>query len=326
MTMKILIVKTSALGDIIHAFDALSYLRERYPFAQIDWVVEKAGKQLVTSHPAVSNVYTINTKVWRYRPFSSYKEWKALFSSMPRYQLVFDLQGNCKSGWVLWNVKGELKIGFGSQAVAEKPNCYMTHRHVNPPPGQNIRDDYLAVVQSFFKDKAPYKAPPVVLSIPKEERNLIEQIPKDAVLLCPFAAWANKRLPQALLLEAAKKEKGPYYIIWGDEVERRIADKIAALLDDAYVLPKFSLPVLQQLMARCRKILTMDSLPLHLAGTTNTPTVSFFGPSSSQKYAPKGEHQTVFQGSCPFNQTFEKRCPRLRSCQSADCINKLKLR
>ncbi len=318
--MKFLIVKTSSLGDIIHAFKALAYLRYKCPYAQIDWVVEKPFRLLVERHPMIDRVHIIDTKAWRKQ------WWRRQKLKFPLYDIVFDLQGNLKSAWVLSKVKAKLKFGFGFKSVAEWPNCLFTNKHINPPKGQNIRDDYLAIIQAFFQEKHPFKEQPFLFQIEKDEEAILNTIVAKATLVCPSAAWKNKQLPNDQLINELKNISGPLYFIWGSELERQRVEELSQQFVDAKVLPKLSLPLLQRVMDRCQLVISMDSLPLHLCGTTTTPTISFFGPSSSQKYAPVGKQHQTFQGDCPFNQVFEKRCPKLRSCQSAACINKLKSR
>lgn len=160
----------------------------------------------------------------------------------------------------------------------------------------------------------------MTLKISQQHQKLVEQIPSHAVLVCPFTAWTNKCLPEQQLLAYLKQEQGPYYIVWGNESEKAKAQKLASLLPSSQLLPKVSLPVLQRVMARCRKVIAMDSLALHLCGTTTTPSLSFFGPSSSSKYAPRGAQHQVLQGECPYGMKFEKRCTKLRTCQSGACI------
>ena len=170
--MRFLIVKTSSLGDIIHAFKALAYLRHKCPYAEIDWVVEKPFRLLVERHPMVDHVHIIDTKQWRKQ------WWKQRKLKFPGYDIVFDLQGNLKSAWILSKVKSKLKFGFGLQTVPEWPNCLFTNMRVNPPKGQNIRDDYLALVQGFFQESCSFEELPFLFTIEKEDHldfNLLMQ-------------------------------------------------------------------------------------------------------------------------------------------------------
>lgn len=90
------------------------------------------------------------------------------------------------------------------------------------------------------------------------------------------------------------------------------------------LVDRLSPEALQYLFRRMDAVVSMDSFPLHLAGTTETPVFSLFGPSHGFKYAPRGVNKTFIQGPCPYNEKFIKRCPKLRTCKTGDCIKKMK--
>jgi len=390
---RFLIVKTSALGDIVHAFPVARYLKERFPEAQIDWVAEESAVELVRANPDVSNVFCLQTKKWRKSLFTynSKKEMRA-FCKMLRthmYEAIFDLQGNIKSGMVTFLARGKHKVGFGSKTVAEWPNILATNARYNPEPHQNIRTDYLSIVQQFFNDITPWKISPTKLVISSEESKIIDEIlsqsstkkiiletaiqgdkvmqdfesgsfamgvdhsqkvkatpiandygSKDCVnlspsiavsriMVCPGAAWPNKQLSLSTLSELLqsllKKEASFFLFTWGSAQEKKNVETLHSLFpNNSAIVPKMSLPVLQNLMSKVDLVIAMDSLPLHLAGTTQTATFSVFGPSSAEKYCPLGSQHHAFQGPCPYGRTFEKRCPILRTCPTGLCIKGLK--
>lgn len=311
--MHFLIVKTSSLGDILHAFSVISYLRQKFPNSTIDWAVEKGNAPLLTSHPEIDNVFLIDTKSWR----KEIKNWGGIrnFYNEVRkktYDAVFDLQGNTKSGLILSVVKAKKKIGFGKKSVAEWPNLLFTNFKSKPPKGLNIREDNLYVVQNFFSDPLKYEDKKLILNITHEEQKTLEELKKGPkILVCPGSFWKNKRLSKEQLLPFLK---GPYYVAWGNEKELSFAKELGGV-----ILPKLSLPLLQNLMNEMDLVIAMDSLPLHLAATTKTKTLSFFGPSLGKKFAPIGHD--YYQGQCPYNITFEKRCPKLRTCKTGACMN-----
>jgi heptosyltransferase-1 len=70
-------------------------------------------------------------------------------------------------------------------------------------------------------------------------------------------------------------------------------------------------------------VVAMDSLPLHLAGTTKVKTFSVFGASLASKFKPAGKKHLTLQGHCPYGRVFEKRCPILRTCPTGACIRSL---
>jgi heptosyltransferase-1 len=175
---KILVVKTSALGDIVHTYPVIDYLRKKFPHAQIDWVVEAPFAGLVQSHPAVNRVLTVATKQWRKKIFS-----RETFQSIGKfrkqlqnvhYDVVFDFQGNIKSGLIVSLANSPIKVGFGKQTVPEWPNLLFTNRHINPAISENIRHDYLSLAASFFNDAIPTENSHVILKISIEEQTVLD--------------------------------------------------------------------------------------------------------------------------------------------------------
>lgn len=333
--MKILVIKTSSLGDIIHAFPAVQTLRQRYPDAEIDWVVEKPFAELVAAHPAVNKALTVNTKKWRSGFWK--KEYRQEIAQFVRelrartYDIVFDFQGNSKSGIITACAKSPIKIGFGFATAAEWPNLLFTNQRYNPPQEQNIREDALFLVQSAL-DFQERDDSGVTLHIAASENDRIQNVLSEycpegrkKVLVCPGSQWPNKQLSeptfQAFLKKIQKDLSCHFLIAWGAPSEKLFAERLAqSLPEHCSVLEKMSLPTLQNLMSRMDLVIAMDSLPLHLAGTTPTPTYSVFGASSGKKYHPLGSRHGYFQGTCPYGKTFEKRCSILRTCQTGSCI------
>lgn len=325
--LKILIIKTSALGDILHTFPVLQYLREQFPFSQIDWIVEKKFSELVSAHPHVNQVFTIESKKWR-KGLLHYRQDILDFRQRLRkekYEVVFDLQGNLKSSLILMQSKAKDKVGFGRKSVPEWPNLFFTNKKFNPLPyHQNIREDYLSIVKSYYKDATPYKIEPIPLNLTSLGQSQVDEVLSDAVLVCPGAAWPNKQLSEKKFIDfLTELNQPPYLFAWGTEVEREMSSRLAAHFPGSLVLQRYSFPVLQHIMAKCQLVIAMDSLPLHLCATTSTPSISFFGPSSSSKYRPIGEKHITFQGQCPYGVTFEKRCPKLRTCKTGACLKEL---
>ncbi len=298
--MKILILKISSLGDIVHTFPVVSYLRKRFPGAEIDWMVKKPYLGLIEAHPEVDLAITPNQG--------------------GEYDLIFDLQGNIKSGFLLNKIRGSTKVGFGLKSVSEWPNALFTSRRFNPPRGKNIREDYLFLVQNYFGDTTPFQAQPLVLKLGVSERREVERVQAGATLVCMGSRWPNKQLKEAewiALLE--QRASAPILFVWGTEEEKKQAEQLAVYFKGSRLLEKLSFPALQHVMAKSRLVIGVDSFPLHLAGTTSVPILGIFGPSSAEKYAPLGSEK--IQRACPYGLTFEKRCPKLRRCKTGACMD-----
>lgn len=328
--MKALIIKTSSLGDIVQSFPVASYLKKQFPLAcEVDWIVEQEHASLVKAFPDVDSVIPVSTRAWR-----KGKEWNALgvfYQTIRKkhYDVVFDLQGNLKSGLLSWFVDSKEKVGFSRRCVPEWPNLFFTNSRYTIPKGQNIRQDYLSLVQQWFRDELPFELETFRFQINSEEISLVEKLVAGVshrrVMFCPGAAWKNKRLSDVCAEDLVRKiqsEKGGHvFLAWGTEGEHRLCQQLAAIDPClATVVPRLPLPVLQNLMDRMDVVIAMDSLPLHLAGTTSADVVGIFGPSSMEKYRPLTPKFLGVQGHCPYQKVFEKRCPLLRSCSTGICM------
>lgn len=336
---QILIIKTSAFGDIVHTYPVVAFLKEKFPDARIDWVVESACADLVRSHPHISNTFTVETKKWRRAPFTSetlgaIKAFRKLLRR-EEYDVVFDLQGNTKSGLILSQVRAKAKVGFGRESVPEWPNLLFTNQRFSLPKWGNIRNDYLRLVGAFLGYPNPSCKGNVALRIADNEHlQLIQMLSNpmlngtSKIMVCPGSAWKNKQMDKTSLITLLKKISvrlnASFMFAWGSPDEKVMAEELQkSFPGQSFVLEKMPLPMLQNLMNRCDLVIAMDSLPLHLAGTTSAATLSVFGASSSDKYRPVGARHFSYQGSCPYGRTFEKRCPVLRTCSTGACIRDL---
>src|SRR3990167_3562450 len=171
--MKILIIKTSSLGDIIQAISSLFLLKKEFPDATIDWMVEKPFIELLKAHPRINKAIPIETKRWK-KSFLSPKTWKAIFRTIRilrqvSYDLVFDLQGNTKSGLMTFFAKGKEKIGYNFKAAPEWPNAlFLTHRYPTEK-SQPIAEQYLHIIEKHFSIAHSTIDPFFQLRITKEE-------------------------------------------------------------------------------------------------------------------------------------------------------------
>ncbi len=339
--MRILIVKTSSLGDILHTFPVLDFLQSYYPHIHIDWVVEKPFSSLIRAHPVVEQVISLSSKRWRRRWWTkeTREEWKQFRKELreKEYDAVFDLQGNIKSGIVTYFARSSKKIGFGRKTVAEWPNLFVTKEKFDPPAGRAIRHDGLALIQHFFSDHRNPQTKARLLSLDEQEKKaLSDQLAafpfplRETLLVCPGSYWKNKSLPIELLIPLLQSIQTKYGwkvgLVWGNEQERGVVEQIMRhCASFSFILKSLSLPILQNVMGQVAGVIAMDSLPLHLAATTQVPTWSLFGPSLATKYAPEGEQHGFFQGQCPYHETFTKRCRFLRTCTTGACLHQVEL-
>ncbi|MES2121748.1 MAG: glycosyltransferase family 9 protein [Chlamydiota bacterium] len=328
----ILIVKTSAIGDVIQTFPVLQYLRRRFPNAQIDWVAEKGIVPLLRAHPEISKVIPIDTKTWRKNPFS--RETREAFSAfkenmrLTTYDVLFDLQGNSKSAVVTHTAHAHVKVGFDRSCVKESINLLATRKRFSVPLEINVRERYLRLVQQYFEDQETFAFQGVKLQLNAEEQTRLHSFALSSgptLMVCFGSKWENKKLPESAwlgVLKSARDSFGASFLfIYGDEGEKLTAAALSSHFPDcSQCVGELTLPLWQALMWQVDAVLAVDSAALHLCGTTLTPSFSAFGPSLAHIYKPTEERHGVFQGSCPYNVSFATRCPKLRTCQTGSCL------
>jgi len=328
---KILIVKTSSLGDVIHCFPALDCLCRLFPKSTIDWVVEKPFAPVLKAHPHVRCVHEIETKKWRAAPFR-WAHWKAAHRarwSLRRtcYDLGIDFQGNLKSGLIMGMTRSKKKIGFGKNSVTEWPNLLFTNKKIDVDISKPVSEQYLNLVAQAFPKRRAEGSFQVRLEISEMEKVWIQGQMRASfrVMVCMGSHWTNKRLAldtwKSFLKRIEKKWSPIFYFVWGNQREKEEVEKLKKYFpSSSIVLPRMSVPVWQRMISEMHLLFSVDSSALHLAATTPTPTYSFFGPSSPEIYKPPGRHHRCYRGVCPYGQVFIKRCRRLRTCTSGACL------
>lgn len=324
MSLSILIVKTSSLGDIIQSFPVLHFLHQIFPQVAIDWVVEEKFASIVASHPLVRHAIIMDRE----------KMAKFIFTlRKSSYDFLFDLQGNSKSGLITFVAKAKLKIGFGFASVREWPNVFATHFRFHVPTHINIRLQYLSLISQFYQLPIPSHRTTLLLKMTEEEaEGLTKIIPHNlqrAVMVCPGSQWINKQLSFETLIPflnfVQKKLDCFFLLMWGNEKEKLLCEKIQQALIPlvTLVLDKLPLPVWQNLMSQMDLLIAVDSSALHLCATTSVPSFTVFGPTSAEIFKPMDKQHFAFQGKCPYGKIFEKRCPILRTCPTGACMKNL---
>jgi heptosyltransferase-1 len=321
MTNNILMIKTSSLGDILQAFAVLPYLTNKVPSASIDWLVEERFADIVRAHPLVARTISFKSK------------WPMLARlRRESYDIVFDLQGNCKSGLLTLFSKSSQKVGFGRKSVREWPNLFTTHLRYDVSAELNIRHQYVQLVQQYFEDLSPIKGGEGIrFKIGEEERESLNGLlfPGEMkIMVCPGSRWANKQLSVqtliAFLLKVKEKFSCVFLLMWGCQKEKEMCEEIHRYLSrESRVIDPLPIPLWQNLMCEMDYVIAVDSAALHLCGTTATPSFSIFGPTMPAIFKPLGPLHSSLQGACPYGQKFQKQCPRLRNCPTGACVKNL---
>jgi heptosyltransferase I len=313
--MRVLLVKMSSLGDVVHSFPAVTDLLGARPDVELDWVVEEGYADLVRLHPGVSEVHAIGFRRWRRRPWQDRAQWRA-FVRMLRsreYDLIVDAQGLLKSALITRIARGRLRAGPDRHSARESLAALAYARGLAVPRDQHAIDrtrQLLALAADYaLPDSAPDFGLALDAAATTAAKTEAEHTP--AVVFLHGTSWDNKLWPEAywqaltgLALEAGYRVLLPS----GDAVEQARADIIAAGRRGVEVLPPGPLGPLSRKLASAAGVVTVDTGLGHLAAALNRPTVALYGPTDAGLTGIRGPHAISLQGRFPCAPCLQRRC------------------
>lgn len=277
---RLLIVKTSSLGDVIHNLPILADIRAHYPDMQCDWVVEESFADIPALHPAVATVIPVAIRRWRRSLFAP-ATWHeiAAFGKRLRerhYDFILDAQGLLKSAVIARAAHG-IRHGQDRRSARE-PLAALFYRHPHPVPrGQHAvaRNRQLAALALGYPmpDSPPdygIHATPITLPIhlPSPYVVGLHATSRDSKLW-PVENW--------VALGRALSAQGTHLLLpWGNENERLRAQCIASEVAQAIVLPRLKLAELASILAGARGVVGVDTGLVHLAVALGLPTVALY--------------------------------------------------
>ena len=294
MPLKILVVKLSSLGDVIHTLAAVSDAAAVLPGIQIDWVVEEAFQEIPALHPAVSGVFPVAIRRWRRNWWQSRGEIRAARQAFRKtdYDLVIDAQGLIKSAIVSRLAKGRV-VGLDRQSSRE-PLASLTYAR-----GYSVARQQHAVtrLRQLFASALAYPLPdsPADFGL-RVDRLATAGQPKPNILFFHGTTWDTKHWPVALWQQLAGLANTAGYGVLlphGNAIELARAEAIKATSTDAQVLPRMSLTALAACLAGVNGVVSVDTGPGHLAAALGVPMVSLYGPTNPLLTAPYGQHQSA---------------------------------
>ena len=254
---RLLVLRLSALGDVVHTIPAVVSLKER---ADITWVVEAPYAELVET---VAGVKTISVRMK--------KDWKTAFAAIQQmrgFDAAIDFQGLMKSAVLPWAARVKERIGFDRSAIREKPAAWFTNKHVRVDTTKHVIDQNLELA-----------------GVPRGEGNWDAFLtPIDArgdIVLLPGAGKPNKIWPH--FAELAKRLGDRALVVWGP------GEKELAKATGARMAPPTNLRQLAYLLQKAQAVIGSDTGPLHLAAALGTKVVGLYGPTDPRRNGPYGQ-------------------------------------
>ena len=293
---RILIIKPSALGDIILALPALSALKRSFPGAKISWLVRPEFAPLITGHPFISDIILFDRRKlskWWCSP-GSFNALSLLVKQLraDKFDLVFDFQGLFRTGFFSW-VTGS-KRRFGMAGARELAHLFYTDKISQDASNIHLVDYYLKMVAAAGakQGEAEFKLP--------EDAGAAEQIDKllksqgvnaKYAVIVPGAAQANKRWPIERFAELAGKigeRFGLPVVVAGSQGEREYIEAIqtGGKTRVSNLAGKTVVRELIPLMRKTSLVVSNDTGPGHIAAALGVPIVMIFGPTNPARVCP----------------------------------------
>ena len=295
--MRVLLIKMSSLGDVVHALPAVTDAAA-HGFS-FDWVVEEAFAAIPARHPAVHRVIPIAWRRWR-KKLSLHGAALGQFRRSLRetsYPLVLDAQGLLKSAVVSRMVKAENRAGFDSSSAREGAASLFYGRRIRVAREQHavdrLRQLFAAVLDYPLGD-----SPPDFGLTDTGQNQTAKQTSSRECLLLHGTTWETKHWPEPMWIELARRLAADDWRInlpWGDALERDRAARIAAAVPGAVVLDALSLEALIERMSGAGLAVGVDSGLSHLAGALGVPAVVLYGSTDAALTGARGARVSNLQ-------------------------------
>jgi heptosyltransferase I len=282
---KILLIKLTSLGDLIHALPALSDALAACPDVTFDWMVDENFYEVATWHPAVRRIYKTNHRLWRKRLFYP-STVQSLFHfvkdvKQSSYDLVIDAQGNFKTALLSLCANGP-RAGFDRHSVRE----WIAHLSYQRRYAVSKQGHAIERLRRLFALSIGY---PLPLSPPhfQIDRNQFINphlsLPSDYLFFVHNATWKTKLWPEQYWIELIKKciAEGLNIVLpWGNATERDRAMRLA-IDPRVLVLPRLSLSEIGHVILGARACVAMDTGLSHLIAALDIPSVTLYGSTNA---------------------------------------------
>jgi lipopolysaccharide heptosyltransferase I len=294
-TDRILIIKPSSLGDIVHTLPMLAALRQAHPDAHIAWLAEQSFVQLLEDHPQLDEVIPFDRR--RFGKMARSPRIAVEFVRFLRdirrrnFDLIVDLQGLFRSGFLAYASAAPQRVGFA--AARELAWLFYTERVRCPRGVRHAVDKNLCVTAALG---LPADPPSFVLQPrPKESARAAALLAERSIdaftAVIPGARWKTKRWRAdrfGTLIDRIHGDGLPACVLLGAPADREFADQVVAACQTPVVdlVGTTSLRELVALIDRAACVICHDSGPMHIAAALEKPIVAIFGPTDPARTGP----------------------------------------
>ncbi|HPF39338.1 MAG TPA: lipopolysaccharide heptosyltransferase II [Phycisphaerae bacterium] len=325
---RILLIKPSSPGDIIHALPVLRGIRRRFPDATISWLIAKSFVNMLESETTLNEIIPFDRRHYGRlgRSWQSTRDFLNFMMDLRRkkFDLVIDLQGLFRSGFLAWGSRAKVRIGF--QDAREMAWMFYTHRAPRDDAEKHAAERNFDVAAILGVDRAQ---PDFRIAVSTDDttmaRNLIRsRLGGDQryIVMAPSTRWPTKCWPAerfGQLAETLHQSSGLKTLLVGGhgDIEDGRAAEDAGAGAAINLCGYTTLRQLAALIDRASLVVTADSTPMHLAAAHARPLVALFGPTNPVRTGPYGRSRDVVRleldcSPCYFRKL--KQCPHQHRC------------
>lgn len=334
---NILIIKLSAIGDVVHSLPLLEVIRKNFTQSKIDWLVEEDASQIIVGHPYLDHVIVSLRNSWQKRLLKGngrslvIQELISFLKELrgTEYDLIIDLQGLFKSGILTALSKGKRKIGMSGSR--EGGRLFLNERPVPVDYEQHAVDRYLKVADYLDCKAVKWKGK---IPIFESDKKLVNELlgtevaqERPIVAINPMAKWKTKLWePErfAVLADRLKDELSCEIMFTGSKGDQAIVEDILGKMKirSLSLAGRTSLKELAYLYTNCRAFVTTDTGPMHIAAAMGCPVIALFGPTAPWRTGPYGQGHKIVREEIDCSPCFKKRCGHM-SCMKKITVDRV---
>ena len=316
---RILIIKPSHMGDVVRAMPVLCAIARHWPAARIDWLIHPANAPLIHAHRCLRRLVPFDRDAfgrWASRPAVARRFFAFLRSlARNRYDLVLDLQGLFRTGFLSWATGARRRLGL--DRCRELAGGFYSRR-VSTRGAVHAVDVNLCMAAAVGASLEP-----ITFDVPVSEAawaavcDRFERLRRPYAVLCPGATAESKRFDTmgfAAVADRLDRRHGVPSVLVGSPAERPIAEEVAARCTSAAPLclaAETNLAELVAILAHATLCVANDSGPLHVAAALGRPVVGIYGPTDPARVGPYGQLDRVVRSPVPRPPSYrraDRRC------------------
>ena len=303
--MKVCVIKTSSMGDVIHTLPALTDAQKVIPNLSIDWVVEENFAEIPRWHSAVNRVIPIALRRWRKSPFSiqTRNEWKNYRTLLQdeNYDAVIDAQGLIKSALFATRFAQGVKHGYDRQSIREPLASFFYDKKY----AISYQQHAVERIRQLFAQSLGYELPQVQGDYGIARHFLHQTSEKNYVVFIHSTTRADKHWEesewQKLIEKITALSDYEIRLPWGSEQEKARAERLAQAHSNVIVLPKLTLTELAKQLANAKAVVSVDTGLAHLTAALDKPNITLYGATDPKLIGCYGKNQHYLSASSMEN-------------------------